>query len=91
MKRPILVNAVAMSRVHPKTFSVPDTAAVGKGTIVKVSDDEERFWVEVTDRCGDVLTGLVRNEIVCSGSLDYGDVIQFHVDNVYSIWEGGLK
>ena len=87
MKRPILVNAAQMALDHPETFSVPAAAElerVNKGDLVKVCDDAERFWVLVTERRGDVLTGVVANAL-CGTRLGLGDTIEFHVVNIYQI------
>jgi uncharacterized protein YegJ (DUF2314 family) len=82
---PVLVNAVATNRAHPTTFYVPDTSRVGVGSVVKVSDTSERFWVRVVERDGDYLVGVIEN-VLLTGNLCWHDRIQFHVDNILNIW-----
>ena len=85
-----MVNASEMHKQHPTTFGRPSPdrlAAVTAGSIVKVSDHEERFWVVVTGRNGEFLTGTVDNHLVFS-RLKCGDEIQFHTDNIYQIFQG---
>jgi hypothetical protein len=59
-----LVDAQAMARAHPYSYDAPSPAALeklGKGSVVKVCDNWERFWVEVMSRDGDVFIGRVDN------------------------------
>lgn len=91
LKRPRLVDAQDMARRFPDTFEVPSAealAAVGPGRLVKVAlaSRGERFWVEVVARRGDGrLEGLVRNRLVSSRSLLFGDRIAFRESNVYQV------
>ena len=87
MKSPLLINAAEMERQHPKTFHRPsdrDLQAIDAGSSVKVCHEAERFWVSVTRRKGDVITGAVNNYLVIS-PLQFGETIRFHVDNIFDV------
>ena len=87
MKSPLLINAAEMERQHPKTFHRPsdrDLQAIDAGSSVKVCHEAERFWVSVTRRKGDVITGEVNNILLFS-PLELGEKIRFHVDNIFDV------
>lgn len=67
------VNAKEMNRLNPDTFSVPtdeELSLLKKGDFVKVCvDNKERFWVRVTEICGDEITGDVNNDLVMVDSI----------------------
>lgn len=85
------VNAQKMAKEHPNTFEAPtasELCRIGKGTFVKVCADEvERFWVKITKRNGNQLTGVVDNDLFFTGQhgLVCGDEIFFGTECVYSI------
>lgn len=100
VQTPALHNAAQMAREHPATFERPSERQLAKikvGTLVKVAiraemgpvGKVERFWVEVTERAGRILTGRIDNDLlgVLTHGLKLHDVIQFHTDNVYAIYE----
>lgn len=91
MFSPVLVNAAEMAREHPKTFGRPskkELNAIGAGSLVKVSDDKERFWTEVISRDGDIIVARVDSAIGFGGQdYRYGDLIRFGADNIYDIYE----
>jgi hypothetical protein len=82
----MLVNAAQMALAHPKSFERPCRQALDLlacGDLAKVCSGDERFWVVITERNGDVLKGTVANMLVGDQPYDYGDLIAFHMDNVY--------
>ena len=88
MKTPILINADEMHRQHPDTFHRPsdqDLRAIDAGSLVQVCGNGDRFWVVVTGRRGDLVTGAVNNDLIIS-PLQFGEKIRFHVDNVYDVY-----
>jgi hypothetical protein len=103
VKMPSLRNAQQLSRLRPEQFEVPNQERldrVGTGSLVKIcaiaphcdADMEargERFWVEVTARWGNRLTGRVDNELVQTEEhgLSYGDLVEFLVDNIYDVYD----
>lgn len=56
------------------------------GSIVKVSDHFESFWVIVKKIEGDVITGAIDNNLI---NEDYsaGDLITFKFENIRSIYK----
>lgn len=92
MKKLDFVSASEMHELHPETFQIPSKAELSQvkvGSIVKVSVGGERFWNEVIDVTGDILTAKVDNDLVCTDEhgLNCGDVIEFTLDNVISIYD----
>jgi hypothetical protein len=62
-----LVDAQAMARAHPNTFDAPaqgELFQIMPGDFVKVCRNNERFWIEVTGRNGDMIVGAVANALV---------------------------
>jgi hypothetical protein len=87
MKPIKLVNAQEMARQHPDTFEVPSRAALSElreGDLVKVSNNAERFWLQIVARHGNVFVGRVDN-LLLFGRVNYGDHIEFQACNVYDI------
>ena len=91
LKCPLLLNARELEKQHPETFSCPndrDCQWIKKGTMVKVCNGRERFWVEVTAiRKGGILQGRCSNNLVCTDQsvLKLGDEFQFSTVNIYDI------
>ncbi|WP_435008061.1 hypothetical protein P12x_005330 [Tundrisphaera lichenicola] len=84
------VDAQEMNRKHPTTFEVPsdaELAAIKAGDSVKVCTCDERFWVTVTEVSEHRIAGTVDNDLIFTDEhgLDYGDVVRFTRENVYSI------
>jgi hypothetical protein len=85
-----LVNAQEMARQYPNTFEAPPRSALrklGEGDLVKVSNNAERFWIQIMTRSDDVLIGRVDNFLL-AGDVSYDDLVQFHECNVFDIYEG---
>ena len=84
-----------MSREHPTSFYYPskkELDAIGAGSLVKVSDDKERFWTEVISREGDVIVARVDSAIGFGGQeYGYDDLIRFGTDNIYDIFDRSTK
>lgn len=87
----IFVNVQKMAKEYPATFEAPTASelkGIGEGTSVKVCANEiERFWVKITRRDGNILTGVVDNDLVCTDELGLklGDTIAFGTECVYSV------
>lgn len=73
---------------YPDTFGRPEAAelaALKVGDLVKVSIQDERFWVVLTDIKQPILEGRVDNKLFTK-ALKYKDIIRFHIDNIYQIF-----
>ncbi|EON2338977.1 hypothetical protein ACLLKL_001946 [Escherichia coli] len=85
------VDAQAMAKRYPDTFSAPSAAELSMitpGTHVKVCvDDCERFWVLVTAVTRSGITGTVDNDLIRTHihGLRYPDVVTFEPRHVYDI------
>lgn len=90
MKKDIeFVDAQQMKKLNPKTFEAPDEIdlkGIHVGDTVKVCAFKERFWVEITEINGDIITGRVDN-ILVTPLLKYNETIQFEARHIYDIWE----
>jgi hypothetical protein len=95
MKNYNFVNAQEMHKLHPKTFEVPSNEELDNikiGDIVKISIDQERFWIEVTEINNDEIIGTVgwrlykEDDKLIEIDLEYGEKIKFEKKNIYSIW-----
>ena len=82
------INAQEMAKNHPHTFHAPskkELAGIAEKDIVKISHNQERFWVIVTNIKGNIITGTVDNELINEHDFSYGNSIQFNKDNIYNI------
>lgn len=83
-----LCNVELRHAAHPETFGIPSRAereSIPRGDFAKVILDDERFWVEVTERHPDGrYTGTVANELVCC-DLPYGSPLDFGPEHVADI------
>ena len=81
-------DAKEMARQHD-FFQAPtmdDLKGVGVGSSVKVCSGRERFWVLVSKIEGDVITGVVDNDLVCEEhGLKCGDEIMFDKRHIYIV------
>ena len=98
-KQPILVNAAEMARQYPNEFEAPAPEELtmlkigdfAKVCILRQSKQQlgipttgERFWVQITNIAGPILTGRVDNDLDPACSLQFNDYIQFGLDNIYA-------
>lgn len=84
----VFSDAQKLKRDHPKTFGVPTVkqlAKLKKGYYVKVSHNEERFWVILTEVRGKRLKGTVTNALVYDQPFSLDDTIIFEKRHVYNI------
>jgi hypothetical protein len=92
----IFEDAQEMAIKHPLTFEAPlkeDLDSLKTGDFVKVCiripnrvgkmPESERFWVEITEIKGDVITGKVSNDLMYL-DLAYQETISFVKNNIYS-------
>ena len=81
-----LVNARLLAFEFPETFEVPSDATIKKlepGDFVKLSRNNERFWVRVDGFVGRRWHGTVDNKLKNQDDLDFGDSIFFMKKNIY--------
>ncbi len=87
----MFVDAQEMHRKYPATFEVPpddSLSLLSSGDRVKVSHNNERFWVAVKGIFGDTIAGMVDNCLICEHPFSHGDVITFEKRHVHSIYKG---
>ena len=87
----MFVDAQKMHRKYPATFEVPSDESLShlsSGDRVKVSHNDERFWVAVRGIIGDTIVGTVDNYLICDHLFGHGDVITFEKRHVHSICKG---
>ena len=85
---PKFVNAKKMHEQHPRTFEVPTDVElddIKKGDFVKISNGQERFWVEILSRKNKTMRGVVDNELLDDSEYNLGSKITFRDKNVYQI------
>lgn len=83
------MDAQAMARETPDTFEAPGTNelnSIKPGSLVKVCDGQERFWVIVRGVKGNTISGEVDNELL-GGQYALGELISFEKRNVYQVWD----
>lgn len=90
MKTPDCVDAQQMHKDHPDTFFAPkrfDLDRICKEGHVQVCVGRERFWVTVKKVVGEMVEGVINNELVLSEEhhLRFGDDVRFQKKNVYKI------
>ena len=81
-----LKDAQALGRQHD-TFYAPkrrDLEKVKKGSVVKICDGKERFWVRVENQKDNLFLGTIQNNLLLS-TYTYGDMIAFEKKNIYDI------
>jgi hypothetical protein len=89
----LFTDAQAMATMYPATFEAPTTAelaSIQPGSLVKICAREaERFWVQVTTRTGNHLSGRVDNDLVYTErhGLTLGDTVTFETRHVYAVWQ----
>ncbi len=89
-KKMEFIDAQQMNETYPDTFEVPDydeLNKVGPGSFVKVSAGQERFWVKVTGRKNDIITGYVDNDLLMTDSHGYklGDEVELEPRHIYQV------
>ncbi len=86
---PKFLDAQQKSIEHPHTFFVPSKRkleSIKPDQNVKVCENKERFWVEVTEINGHKITGRVNNDLVLTHSFKCDDIISFEKKNVMGIY-----
>ena len=84
-----LVDAKAMSRNHPTTFSAPHPSeidAIDEGVYVKIchAEAKERFWVKVAKAEEGLIWGTVANDLGCL-DWSFGKKVAFSARCVYDV------
>ena len=70
------------------TFWAPGTKELEDlkvGHFVKVCDNEERFWIEITKINKDKLEGRVDNDLVYTHPFKCDDIVKFEKRHIYDI------
>ena len=88
----MFTDAQEMAKNNPETFEAPSTdelEAVTAGQSVKVCASPERFWVTVTKVDGESVSGVVDNNLVCTGDhgLSLGDAVTFKKRHIYEVFQ----
>jgi len=84
-----LVNAQKMNKKYPATFQIPTKKKLKKitiGSIVKVCDEKERFWVIVKEKTSNQLVGKIDNNLISKSIYNRGDLIKFEEKHIYDIY-----
>jgi hypothetical protein len=88
--KPIFTNARKIAVLNDETFK-RDISDLAVGTFAKICHENieqpERFWIKVMTIEGDIVTGEVFNNMFYS-TLEHGDILTIHVDNIYAIHTG---
>jgi hypothetical protein len=88
------VDAQAMAARSLKFWAPPADAigTIGVGTLAKICNGEERFWVRVaaiekptSDPLGFVFTATVDNVLISDRGYAYGDYVRFEGRHIYAI------
>lgn len=90
--RPRIESGLKLHREHGDSFEIPsdeDKQAVGVGSLVKLvwesrRSPRERMWVQVTQRDGDRLQGILDNDPLHQ-RLVAGETVRFHIDDVIDV------
>lgn len=90
-----LIDGVVRSAANPVRFQIPtgdEKAAVASGDHVKIgvempSGRGERFWVKVSSKDGDLIHGVVDNDLVYTDEhgLDDTDAVSFEPRHILDI------
>ena len=73
------VDAREINKVFPR-FAIPhysELKSIQKYNTVKIIHNGERIWVDIQKREGNLLTGVVDNDLVSGHPFKYGYVIVF--------------
>jgi len=90
----IWTDAAAMAAGNPNTFVAPlppELRAVHPGSVVKICNGQERFWVTIsaaaTDRHTGRITfrGRVVHRLMFEAPYDRDDLVEFEDRHVYSV------
>lgn len=82
-----LLDARAVNKKHPETFEVPSYARLKKvkpGDSVKISRNNERFWITVTGFEKRRIHGVVDNKLIFNDDLPLGTKIYFQKKHILS-------
>ena len=88
---PLLINAYLYNKYYSDSFMLPCLINLDVGSIVKVCDGFERFWVKVTKIDFENLEGKIDNILVTSESYNKNDIIAFQRCNIFEIFEFDKK
>jgi hypothetical protein len=84
-----LINASFFNKKYPLSFSIPSKKQLSKlkrGSIVKVSNGKERFWVEITRIFKNEIFGKLRNDLIHGSK--FGARIKLRKSNILQIKKG---
>ena len=82
-------DAQQMHKKYPQTFDAPDKlelSSIKIGDVVKVcADNKERFWADVIDIEGNIISCIVDNHLICIDEFNYNDLICVKFEHIYDI------
>jgi hypothetical protein len=72
----------------PATFWAPslkELDRIKKGKFIKISHNNERFFVEVSEVNGNIIKGRIDNDLIVNQPFKYNDIIECEKRHVYQI------
>lgn len=90
IKKDNLLNVVEMNIKNPSTFLIPSNEYINMnltiGSIIKICNNFERFFVVVEDIENDNYVGKIVNHLLINRGYNYGDLISFTKNNILAIY-----
>ena len=84
------INAKEMHEKNPDSFEIPSKEELDnlkEGDLVKICNGCERFFVKVSKILSDGnMNGIVDNHLIFETEYGFRDSVQFHRDNIYTIY-----
>lgn len=65
-----------------------EIASIKPGVFVKVSHNQEGFFVKVEKVEGDRVTGIVWNDLLKEHPFKFGDFLEVTLDEIYQVYTG---
>lgn len=82
------VDAMKMAQNFPTSFTIPseeDLTKLKKGSLIKLSNGIERFWVIIEWFDDDSIYGVVDNDLGRTTKYGYGDTVVFKKNHILDI------
>ncbi len=83
------VDAQEKAKKAPFTFFAPSISEledIKAGSIVKICNGDERFWVTVNLISDEDIIGTIDNDLLGNNPYKCGDKVKFHKNNIYDIY-----
>jgi hypothetical protein len=81
-------DAQNMHLKHPSDFWAPsleELDEIKKSDFVKICNNNERFWIEVTEVNGNIIKGRIDNDLVREQPFKCDDIIECEKRHIYQI------